>query len=251
MNKIIKSLTKAKPAEKSWLDWHTQNTAAQIGLETVRDLYLNDKEGFKKARDKGKAVGLAFCYGGTWFMVKRAYPGLTDREAQTIEKSFFSSLPVFKKYLDTLLKKAEQTLSVETFIGRHIPVQGLNSTEWFLKNEAKNGVYNYPIQGGGGELVRLILIDVADWVEENRLYALQGNLICDTFATRIVAVLESDAYDIKEHYGLSFEDILNQAPDGNLLILVTDEQGNIKAEFDRPVKIDMETLLYFNAKVVF
>jgi hypothetical protein len=185
-------------------------------------------------------------------MVKRAYPGITDKEAQTIEKNFFANLPVFKKYLDKLLKEATTKSYVKTFAGRHIPIFGLDSDNWMLKNEAKNGVYNYPIQGGGGELIRVIMIDVGKWIEENRLYTLQGNLICDSFATRVVAIPQSKAYEISEPYGIMLEDILDNCLDGNTKILITNEDGTeVKAEYDRPVKISMETLLHFDAKVVF
>lgn len=256
MDKVINAILEAKPSDEIKFDWHSTNTAAQIGFDTLKEYYLKDeKEGteyFSKARKKGKAVGLAFCYGGTWFMVKRAYPDLSDKEAQTIEKNFFSNLPVFKRYLDKLLKTAESTLYVKTFAGRHIPVTGLESDQWFIRNEAKNGVYNYPIQGGGGELIRLILIDASKWIEDNRMYALQGNLICDNYATRVVAISEKDIERVDAESGQKLEGILEQCINGNTLILVTNESyTEVLSEFDRSVKINMSVLSQYNAKIIF
>lgn len=250
MDEIINHLIRANPSTEVSFDWHATNTAAQIGFDTLKEYYLKDKaEGtdlFKKARTKGKAVGLAFCYGGTAFMLRRSYPELSEKEAQDMEKAFFNRLPVFKKYLEQLLKKAEKTLTVNTFMGRNIPVTGLQSDKWFEKNEAKNGVYNYPIQGGGGELIRLILIEMSNWIERNRMYALQNNLICDNFATRIVSFQMPDDGNIFDE----LESYLDSCPDGNTLVLICYETS-VLYEFDRPVKLDMTVATKFNVKVEF
>ena len=209
-------------------DFHWRNTVSFIGEDSAREQFSKGKAATKEARAVGKTLGLAMCYNGTWVTVRKAYPNKTEAECKTMVQRFFSANKVLRKHLDNIIAFMKQNGFVKTILGRKIPVEGWdqskNSSDWRARLEAskaENGATNYPIQGLGGEVIRLIIIATSRYIEKFNLYKWCHNNASKQYIKRIATIKPET--DIEQ-----LQDLLDEQPDGHTLIV----------DFDRGVQYE-------------
>lgn len=133
-------------------DWHGINTTALYGDEFTK---CADKFVKKGLRGVGKVVGLALCYGGTSYTVK-GNMNCTQDEAQEKIDNFFRKLVVLNQYMANLKKTVSKTGKVFTMFGRMRDVgEWAFSTDWKKKGYAQRTALNHPIQGTGGDFLKI------------------------------------------------------------------------------------------------
>lgn len=250
---IIEQLVNHTPDNKKPFpalgDWHTTNAVAlnyeEFAYEPMKKAYYEDYPTFKENRGTGKALGLAFCYGATEYNVMGTFPDMPKATAKQITSNFFTSLPVFNKYLKKLLKQATRDLYVKTFLGRRLFIPQLSKDQEFrVQMQGRNFAYNYPIQSFGGEHTRLAMYKVGEYIEDTQMYKWQGNNICNNYVKRIVSINESDVDDflIEE-----LEDI----EEGNVQLILVNDSNEVISEWDKTLRLDIEYINEHNMTVVF
>ena len=225
-------------------DFHWRNTVSFIGDEAAKEEFAKGPGPTKEARAIGKTLGLALCYGGTKATVQRAYPTYPEAKCQMMVDRFFQANSVLKKYLKKNIEKMHQDGYVKTVFGRKLYIYGAGETgntreSWRIRNGAENDASNYPIQGTGAEVIRIMLINGGRWIEEGNLSKDMGNNVVKPYMGRIVI------FDT-QYEGL--EEVLDQQPNGNTKVLFG-SVDNIVAEYDRLIAFN--PTLYKDFKVFF
>lgn len=244
MDKLIDTLKTMPEPSKPLIDvgnWHSLNAIAFFGDTAKDSLRTNPKEFKDKYRTYSKACGLGLAYGGSPRVIKDAV-GCSDQEANRIFEAFFQNLPSFKAYLENTFNDAKRTKYITTFIGRRIYIDAFNSEERRIQAAGRRHCYNYPIQGGGAEMIKLMAVKSTDYIYRNKLSRWVADLINDQSRyTRVVTCTDqvNNPDFIKE---------LSELKSGNVKLLQV-EGDKVLMEYPRNLQMSMEFIRKFNLKV--
>ncbi|EJF05914.1 DNA polymerase I family protein with 3'-5'-exonuclease and polymerase domains, partial [Thiovulum sp. ES] len=234
-------------------DFHIANTQAFYGnqLTDIYEDYISStdsdrkkslKAEIKSKRGVGKVLGLALAYRGSPNVIKNQL-NCSEKESKRLYDNFFRSLRVFKNYSDRLTMFAEDNLYVQTFLKRPMWLFELDDPNF--KWKGLNKVVNSPTQGGGAELIKLIIFKTGRWIEQNNLYRLQNNNITKQYIKRVVSVKETDI-NLE-----ALEGSLEKLEKGNTLVLILAQDGSVVSQWDSLVTMNKSTMVEFNLKLEF
>lgn len=222
-------------------DFHTFNALAMFGKDFLYNIYKTDYTRFKQVyRDQAKRVGLALLYGGSYKVVQRVI-GCTEAEARKIHSSFFQNLSGFKKHIEAIEVQAKKTTQTKNLFGSIIYLDDINHTDFRVASAVKNKMFNYPIQSLAADLIKLIMVQVSEYIEKHHLSALEGNNIHNPYYTRIVTLPESQL-------DIGLESELETLPQGNTLLCLTDDNdpNNITQKWHTPLYITTDFIKEYN-----
>lgn len=138
-------------AYKSDQDIH-RITASQvfgIPLDEVSDLQ----------RRNAKAVNFGIVYGISSFGLGQDL-NITRKEADTYIKSYFSTYPGVKNYLDNLVENAKKDGYITTLYQRRRPIPELASSNFMQRSFGERVAMNSPIQGTAADIIKIAMIRV-------------------------------------------------------------------------------------------
>lgn len=222
-------------------DFHTMNTTAFFGHDRCKEVYFNDPKKFKEEfRSVGKTAGLALVYGSMYKLFLGIIPNCTEQLAKDTYAAFFKNLPTFSRYDKEILVSARKTGLVRTFIGRVLYIDTLHDENWGLKSKGEREVKNYPIQGSGSEIIKLLLIKLFRFIEDNKCSRWVASVPFEEKYTRILTINESEVTE-------DLIETLDSQPNGNALLVVLDSEGAVVSKMDRPVVMTQQILNQFPA----
>lgn len=220
-------------------DFHGANAAALFGRDPVENALLNDYITYKDYyRDKAKQCGLALNYGGTTRVIMNAV-GCSEPEAEKLFESYFAVLSVFKQYLNKTWKLALKNMYITTMVGRRIYIPELAITDkkyiWKKYSEGKNNVYNYPIQGSGAEMIRIMLTKAYQYFTKFKTTKYDINYLANitTYSNLVSVVITGDNLE-------EINSFIDSSPTGNCWLIGVDNDGNVLFESDRSIAIKWE-----------
>jgi DNA polymerase-1 len=91
--------------------------------------------------------------------------GIARGEAGEYIERFFARLPGVKRFMDTTREQAKTRGYVETLLGRRLYLPNINSRNAALRQYAERTAINAPLQGTAADLIKLAMIDVADFLQ--------------------------------------------------------------------------------------
>ncbi len=119
-------------------------------------------------RRKAKAVNFGLLYGMSAF-------GLSERlkvpraEAKEIMEAYFQEFSAIKDYMDQAINSARENGYVETITGRRRYLRDINSRNYTLRSYAERNAINAPIQGSAADIIKVAMIDIHRWINEQGL----------------------------------------------------------------------------------
>lgn len=145
-------------AFRAGLDIH-QATAAEVAgvpLEQVSG----------EQRRAAKAVNFGLIYGMSAFGLAKQL-GIPRGEAQDTIDRFFGRYPGVKQFMDAMREQARRVGYVETLFGRRLYLPNIASKNQGLRQYAERTAINAPLQGTAADLIKMAMIDVAGWLDNN------------------------------------------------------------------------------------
>jgi len=141
------------------LDLHRLTASVVFGLpeEQVPD----------QLRDAAKRINFGILYGISPFGLARDL-GIPQSEAKGYIDRFFSAYPRAREYIDRMIERATETGYAETILGRRRPLPSLASRNVARRNFDRRNAINTPIQGSAADLIKLAMIEIDRWIEEQR-----------------------------------------------------------------------------------
>lgn len=128
----------------------------------------NENEITADERRSAKTINFGIIYGQTAFGLAKTL-GISRQEAQRFIESYFQSYSQLKPWMDTVVKEARETGEVKTFLGRVRKLENINSKNPALRNFAERMAINSPLQGTSADLIKLAMIRVRDWINNNKV----------------------------------------------------------------------------------
>ncbi|MES0874797.1 DNA polymerase I [Sinimarinibacterium thermocellulolyticum] len=116
-------------------------------------------------RRAAKAINFGLIYGMSSFGLARQL-GIGRGEAQEYIDRFFGRYPGVKAFMDATRQAARERGYVETLYGRRLYLPNIRSKNQSLRQYAERTAINAPLQGTAADLIKLAMIDVADFLQQ-------------------------------------------------------------------------------------
>ena len=134
------------------IDWMKENNK-ELCAETLHEV----QKLFKDERAKAKTINFGAGYG----MGPTKYAemtGQTEKEGKAVIHAFFSAYHGLKRHIAVTQKYCYDKGYVRTFAGRYLRIPNIRSQNEGLRRYAERQAFNYIVQGGCAELLRMSMI---------------------------------------------------------------------------------------------
>ena len=127
-----------------------------ITASTVFGIPLNELDA--DTRRRAKAINFGIIYGISAFGLARQL-GISRAEAAGYIKTYFEKYPEIRSYMERTIDFAKKNGFVLTPFGRRCYIKGLDAQR--TRGFAERAAINAPIQGGGADIIKKAMIQVA------------------------------------------------------------------------------------------
>eukprot|EP01117_Protostelium_nocturnum_P015199 TRINITY_DN5861_c0_g1_i1.p1 TRINITY_DN5861_c0_g1~~TRINITY_DN5861_c0_g1_i1.p1 ORF type:complete len:1203 (-),score=391.20 TRINITY_DN5861_c0_g1_i1:7-3588(-) len=143
----------AKAVEKGevLLEWDNSKGEPPVPL-------LKDK--FASERRKAKVLNFSIAYGKTAHGLAKDW-GVSLNEAKETLDRWYRDRPEVKKWQEETIKKAIETGSTRTLMGRYRKLPDIHSTKVSIRNHNQRASINTPLQGGAADVVIRAMIKLS------------------------------------------------------------------------------------------
>jgi len=122
----------------------------------------------KEMRRKAKVINFGILY-GMGVNALRQNLGGTREEAQKFYNEYFEKFTGIAKYLDSVKAETERKGYTETLFGRRRYFEGIKSKIPFIRAAAERMAINAPIQGTAADILKLAMIDMAEYIQKEKI----------------------------------------------------------------------------------
>ncbi|GGX44101.1 DNA polymerase I [Saccharospirillum salsuginis] len=143
-------------------DIHRATAAEVMGIE-------EDKVTSEQRRS-AKAINFGLIYGMSAYGLARQL-GISRTDAQTYVDTYFERYPGVRRYMDETRAEAAETGYVETLYGRRLYLPDIKAGKQMLRRAAERTAINAPMQGTAADIIKMAMVDVANWLHKSRYRA--------------------------------------------------------------------------------
>ena len=119
-------------------------------------------------RRQAKTANFGIIYGISAFGLSQRL-GIPRKEAAALIDSYFAEFPSIRQYMDRILHTAQEQGFVSTILGRRRYLPDINSRNQTQRGFAERNAINAPIQGSAADLIKLAMINIHQWMKEEKL----------------------------------------------------------------------------------
>lgn len=152
--------------DKNLIDAYSKNL--DLHSLTARKVFeiSEDKEITREQRNMAKVINFSIIYGKTAFGLSKEL-NITPKEAGDYIDRYFSQYPKVKEFEKNIIEFTEKNGYTETFFGRRRIIEGINSKNKNIKNQAERMAVNSVIQGTAAEIIKKVMVVVDNYIENN------------------------------------------------------------------------------------
>ncbi len=162
-------------------------TAAEIFMVSPADVS-------SEQRRYAKVINFGLIYGMSAFGLAKQL-GVERSAATAYIERYFTRYPGVKNYMDSTRVQAKQQGYVETVFGRRLWLPEINSSNGMRRQGAERAAINAPMQGTAADLIKLAMIAVQNWLENEKL---QTRLIMQVHDELVLEVPQAELHHVKE-----------------------------------------------------
>lgn len=178
-------------------------------------------------RRQAKVINFGILYGmGVNALRQNLGEGTSREEAQQFLNAYFNTFTRLAEYLEETKAAARTDGYTETMFGRRRYFPGIHSGAPFIRAAAERMAINAPIQGTEGDILRIAMIRIADYLKEQKLQdtvrmllQVHDELVFEVREESIKQVvptlqqLMESVFSDKETYGVPIEVEVKTGPD--------------------------------------
>ena len=117
-------------------------------------------------RRYAKIINFGLIYGMGAFGLAKTLD-ITRSDAQNYIQEYFNKYPTVLQYMEESKQFAREHGYVETFFGRRLWLPEISSSNGLRKSGAERAAINAPMQGTAADLIKLAMIQVQQWIDDN------------------------------------------------------------------------------------
>ena len=138
---------------------------ADIHRQTAAEIF-GDDEVSEQNRRAAKAINFGLIYGMSAFGLARSI-GISRTQAQYYIDRYFCRYPGVAEYMAHTRKTALENGAVNTIFGRSVPLS--TTSGGAQKRAIERAAINAPMQGSAADLIKIAMIAIHSWLEENKM----------------------------------------------------------------------------------
>ncbi|CAC9589194.1 DNA polymerase I [Bathymodiolus heckerae thiotrophic gill symbiont] len=174
-------------------------------------------------RRRAKAINFGLIYGMSAFGLAKQI-NVSRTEAKEYIEAYFENYPGVADYMEDTRESAKIQEYVETVMGRRLYLPQINAKNKMLQQHALRTAINAPMQGSSADIIKLAMLDVAQWIGANNtdikmIMQVHDELVfevkadkADEFADKIKSLMEGAyALDIPLKVDVGMGDSWQQA----------------------------------------
>ncbi|MDH4284424.1 MAG: DNA polymerase I [Gallionellaceae bacterium] len=119
-------------------------------------------------RRYAKVINFGLIYGMSVHGLARQL-GVERAAAQQYMDLYFARYPGVRNYMESTREQARQQGFVETVFGRRLWLPEINGANGMRRQAAERAAINAPMQGTAADLIKLAMIAVQNWLEQEKL----------------------------------------------------------------------------------
>jgi len=119
-------------------------------------------------RRYAKVINFGLIYGMSAFGLAQNL-GIERSAAQSYMDKYFQRYPGVARYMETTRQEARERGYVETVFGRRLWLPDIRSSNMQRRQGAERQAINAPMQGTAADLIKLAMIAVQGWIEQEKL----------------------------------------------------------------------------------
>jgi len=119
-------------------------------------------------RRKAKTVNFGIIYGISAFGLAQRI-GISRKEATEIIETYFQEFPSVKQFMDESINRAREQEYAETLLKRRRYLRDINSRNATLRGYTERNAINAPIQGTAADIIKKAMINIHEWLIEEKL----------------------------------------------------------------------------------
>ncbi len=148
-------------AFKNGEDIHARTAKEIFHLDSLDDVTQDH-------RRKAKEVNFGIPYGLSAYGLATNL-GIENSEGKEMIEEYFNRFPNIQEYIDKTTAFAKENGYVKTLLGRRRYIPDINSGNWNARGFAERVAINMPIQGTAADVIKLAMINIHDYLENNNL----------------------------------------------------------------------------------
>ncbi|MDP4143846.1 MAG: DNA polymerase I [Bacillota bacterium] len=158
-----------------------------------------------RMRSNAKAVNFGIVYGIGEFSLAEDLK-ISRKEAKSYIDAYMERYPNIKKYLDDVIKKAEQDMNVTTIMGRRRIIPEIKSSNKIVKALGQRLAMNTPIQGSAADIIKLAMVNVYNRLNSEKF---KSTMILQVHDELIINVYKDELEKVKELVKEEMENVLD------------------------------------------
>ena len=162
-------------------------TAAEVFGATL-DAVTSEQRRYAKVINFGLIYGMS-AYG------LASQLNIENSAAKQYIDLYFARYPGVKRYMDDTREQAKRFGYVETWFGRRLWLPEINGANGMRRQAAERAAINAPMQGTAADLIKLAMVKVQNWLEQEKL---QSKLIMQVHDELVLEVPQAELALVKE-----------------------------------------------------
>jgi DNA polymerase-1 len=146
-------------------------------------------------RRYAKVINFGLIYGMSAFGLASNL-GIERSAAQQYIDTYFARYPGVADYMAQTRVRAKEKGYVETVFGRRLWLPEIRSNNGMRRQGAERAAINAPMQGTAADLIKLAMIAVQAWIEQNRL---ETSMLLQVHDELVLEVPNGELEFVKEH----------------------------------------------------
>ena len=145
------------------------NNGEDIHSATAAKVFHVDlKDVDSDMRRKAKSVNFGLIYGMSAFGLANNL-NISRTEAKEIIDTYFEKFSTVKDYMDDAISIAREKEYCETIFGRRRNLKDINDRNQQIRGFAERNAINAPLQGSAADIIKLAMIDIYEWMQQEKL----------------------------------------------------------------------------------
>jgi DNA polymerase-1 len=183
----IADVKELKKAFKNNEDIHCL-TASQVFNVSINQ--VNDE-----LRRKAKTINFGIIYGITQYGLAKQI-NVSNQEALDFINAYFKKFPEIKDYMNSTVSTCRRKGYVTNIFGRRIHLRGINDKNFNVRSFQERAAINAPIQGSAADIIRLAMIKINKFIEEDKKF--KTNMLLQIHDELIFECLKKDETHVKK-----------------------------------------------------
>lgn len=142
-------------------DIHSRTAKEIFDLDSIDDVTSDH-------RRKAKEVNFGIPYGVSAYGLARRL-NISNEEGKEMIDQYFERFPGILEYINETKQFAKEHGYVKTLMGRRRYIPEINASNWNRRSWAERTAINMPIQGTAADIIKLAMINIQKYIEENEL----------------------------------------------------------------------------------